>query len=147
MGSRIWNRCAARLSSAVKVLPSRLEPLSLTCKRLRSGAVRLNSAVVPIKAGRIWYARTRNTTLQTQGSGCKYVKIGGIALKRGLCLVDQAMVDCVKGKFETIGNAELIKNVMQVILDCLFADKELFANLLVAVALSDQLHDFLFSIA
>lgn len=146
MGSRIWNRCAARRSSAVKVWTSRLEPLSVTCKRIRFGAARLNSAVVPIRAGQIWYARTRNTTLQTQGSVCKYVKIRGITLKSGLCLVDQAMVNCVQGKFKTIGDAEFIENVMQVILDCLLADKELFANFLVAVALGDQLDNFLFSI-
>src|SRR3979409_1125951 len=36
---------------------------------------------------------------------------------------------------------------MQVILDSLLADKELFANFLVAVALGDKLNNFLFSIA
>jgi len=38
------------------------------------------------------------------------------------------MVDGVKGKFEAIGNTEFIENIMQVILDCLLADKELFTN-------------------
>ena len=66
---------------------------------------------------------------------------------RGLRLVDQAMVNCVQGKFEAIGNSELIKNVMQMILDRLLADKEFFADFLVAVALSDKLDNFLFSIA
>ncbi len=36
---------------------------------------------------------------------------------------------------------------MQVILDCLLADKEFFTNFLVAVALGDKLNNFLFSIA
>src|ERR1700676_2914020 len=57
------------------------------------------------------------------------------------------MVNGIQSKFEAIGNTELIENVVQVILDCLLADKELFADFFVAVALRDQLNDLLLPIA
>ena len=60
---------------------------------------------------------------------------------------NQAVVNCIKGKLQPIGNAELVKDVMQVILDGLPADEEFFAGLLVAVALGHELNDFFFTIA
>ena len=67
--------------------------------------------------------------------------------KRMRQLVDQAVVDGVEGKLQAVGNAELIEDVVQVILDGLLADEELFADFLVAVALRDQLDDLLFAVA
>jgi hypothetical protein len=59
MGSRIWNRCVARLSSAVKGASSRFESLAFMYVRLRRGGRSLNSAEVPIFYLQIWYGGTR----------------------------------------------------------------------------------------
>ena len=64
-----------------------------------------------------------------------------------LRLIDQAVVDGVEGQFQAVGNAQFIEDVVQVILHGLFADEELFADFLVAVALRDKLDDFLFAVA
>src|SRR5258707_15598189 len=64
-----------------------------------------------------------------------------------LRLIDEAMVDGVEGKLQTIGDSEFIEDVVQVILYGLFADEEFFAYLLVAVALRYQLDDFFFPVA
>ena len=64
-----------------------------------------------------------------------------------LRLVNQAVVNRVEGKLEPVGNAELIKNIVQVILYGLLADEELFADFLVAEPLGDELNDFFFAIA
>ena len=56
-------------------------------------------------------------------------------------------MDGVEGKFQAVGNAELVEDIVQVILYGLFADEELFADFLVAVSLRDQLHDFFFAVA
>ena len=95
----------------------------------------------------MWYARTRKATwkaVEMRSNACKNEEFQQNA---GLRLVDQTMVDCVQGEFEAIGNTKLIKNVMQVILDGLLADKEFFADFLVTVPLRDKLDNFLFSIA
>src|SRR5208282_5677588 len=65
----------------------------------------------------------------------------------GLGLIDEAVVNGVEGELETVGHAELIENVVEVILYGLFADEELFANLAIAKALRDQLDDFLLAVA
>ncbi len=44
----------------------------------------------------------------------------------------------VKGEFEPIGNTELIKDVVQVVLYSLLRDEHLLGNFLILVALSDQ---------
>src|ERR1019366_2422374 len=59
MGSRIWNRCVARRSSAVKVSSSRFVPFDFTSVRIRQGGGMLNSAEVPIIWGLFWYGGTR----------------------------------------------------------------------------------------
>jgi len=64
-----------------------------------------------------------------------------------LRLIDKAVVDGVEREFKTIGNTELVENIVQVILDGLLADEKLLADFLVAETLSDELHDFFFAIA
>ena len=53
----------------------------------------------------------------------------------------------VQGEFEAVGDAELVEDVVEVILHRLLADEELFANFLVAEALGDKLDDFFFAVA
>src|SRR6266478_5766521 len=57
------------------------------------------------------------------------------------------MVNGVEGKLQAVGNAELVEDIVQVIFYRLFADEKLFADFLVAEALRDELHDFLFAVA
>jgi hypothetical protein len=64
-----------------------------------------------------------------------------------LGLVDEAVVDGVESEFEAIGNAKLVEDIVQVIFYGLLADEKLFADFLVAEALSDELNDFFFAIA
>jgi hypothetical protein len=64
-----------------------------------------------------------------------------------LGLVDQAMVNGVESQLKAVGNAELVEDIVQVIFYGLFADEQFFADLFVAVALCDQLHDFFFAVA
>jgi len=56
-------------------------------------------------------------------------------------VVDEAMVDGVQGEFQAVGDAEFVEDIVQVILDGLFADEELLADLFVAITLGDELHD------
>src|ERR1700726_3219044 len=67
--------------------------------------------------------------------------------RKNSSLVNQPVVNSVECKFKAIGNAELIENIMQVVLYGLFADEELFADFSVAKSLSDKLNDFFFTIA
>jgi len=66
---------------------------------------------------------------------------------RRLGLVDQTVVNRVQREFEAVGNAQLVEDVVQVILDGLLADEEFFADFLVPEALGHELDDFLFSVA
>ena len=50
-------------------------------------------------------------------------------------LVNQAVVDGVEGQLQAVGDAELVEDVVQVVLDGLFADKEFLADFLVAITL------------
>jgi hypothetical protein len=56
-------------------------------------------------------------------------------------------MDGVEGKFEAVGNAKFVEDVVQVILYGLLADEEFFADFFVAEALGDELNDFFFAIA
>ena len=51
--------------------------------------------------------------------------------------VDQAVMDCVERQFEAVGDTELVKDVVQMILYGLLADEELYADFLVVKALCD----------
>jgi len=57
------------------------------------------------------------------------------------------MMNRVKRQFEAVGDAELVEDVMQVVLDGLLGDEEFFADFLVAEALGDELNDFFFAVA
>lgn len=52
-----------------------------------------------------------------------------------LRLIDQPVIDCIKSQFKAVKNAKLVKDVVQVIFDCLLTDKEFLADLAIAEAL------------
>ena len=56
------------------------------------------------------------------------------------------MVDGVQGEFKAVGNAELVEDIVQMVLDGLLADEEFFSNFFVAEALSDMLDYFQFAV-
>ena len=62
-------------------------------------------------------------------------------------LIDEAVVDGVEGQFEAVRDAELIEDIVEVVLYSLLADEELLADFAVAETLSHELDDFLFAIA
>ena len=62
-------------------------------------------------------------------------------------LVNQAVMNGVEGQFQTIGNAELVEDVVEVIFHCLPADKEFFADFAVSKSLRHELDDFFFAVA
>src|SRR5438876_8057320 len=61
-------------------------------------------------------------------------------------MINQAVMDCVESELEAVGDAELIENVVEMILDGLLGDEKLFADFLVAETLGHQLHDFFFAV-
>ena len=64
-----------------------------------------------------------------------------------LRLINQPVVDGVQREFKAVGDAEFVEDIVQVVLDGLFGDEELFAYFLVAKTLRDELHDFFFAVA
>ena len=64
-----------------------------------------------------------------------------------LRLINQPMMNCVQRQFEAVGDAELVEDVVQVVLDGLLGDEKFFADFLVAEALGDELDDFFFAVA
>ena len=51
-------------------------------------------------------------------------------------------MDSIEHQFEAVGDAELVKNVVKVILYGIVADEELLADSFVLKALSDELDNF-----
>src|ERR1700730_8755746 len=64
-----------------------------------------------------------------------------------LRLVDQPVVNGVQGQLEAVGDAELVKDIVQMVFDGLFGDKKLFADFVLPKALRDELHNFLLAVA
>ena len=62
-------------------------------------------------------------------------------------MFDQAVVNGIESKFQPVGDAKFVEDVMQVIFDRLFADEEFSRDLFVPATLRHQLHDLLFAIA
>ena len=56
-------------------------------------------------------------------------------------------MDGVEGEFEAVGDAELVEDVVEMILDGLLGDEKLFADFFVAKALGNELNDFFFAVA
>jgi hypothetical protein len=56
-------------------------------------------------------------------------------------------MDCVERQFEAVGDAEFVKDVVQMIFYGVLADEELFADFLVLKALNDKLNDFHLAVA
>ncbi len=55
-----------------------------------------------------------------------------------LRLIDQSVVNGIQREFEAVGNAKFVEDVVQMVLDRLFGDEELFPDFLVAEALRDE---------
>ena len=53
------------------------------------------------------------------------------------------MMDGVQGEFKSVGDAELVEDIVQMVLYGLLADEEFFSNFFIEEALSDMLHYFL----
>jgi len=62
-------------------------------------------------------------------------------------MFDQAVVNDVESKLQPVGNAQLVKEVVQAILDRMFAKEKLLANFPVVIALHHQLNDLFFAVA
>ena len=56
-------------------------------------------------------------------------------------------MDRVEGKLKAVRDAELVENIVEVILYSLLRDEKLFADFLVAETLGDELDDFFFPVA
>src|SRR5437660_7683598 len=69
----------------------------------------------------------------------------GIGMRLGL--VYESVVNGVQGQFEAVGDAELVEDVVQVVLDGLLGNEKLFADFLVAETLRDELNNFFFAVA
>jgi len=76
------------------------------------------------------------------GGGWRPGEITGMRLG----VVDEAVMNGVKGEFEAVGDAELVENIVEMIFDGLFGDEQLFADFLVAETLRDELNDFFFAV-
>jgi hypothetical protein len=63
-----------------------------------------------------------------------------------LGLVNQPVVNRVQRQLQPVRNAQLVENIVQVILHGLLGDKQLFANFLVPEPLRHELHDFFLAI-
>ena len=61
-------------------------------------------------------------------------------------MVDQSVMDSVEGEFEAVGDAEFIENIMQMVLNRLFADKKLFPDFAVAETLGYELYNFFLAV-
>src|SRR6202049_4655990 len=86
------------------------------------------------------------------GSAARTVLCGGrsvmiVPTATPIRLFDHAVMDCIERQFEAVRNAELVKDVVQVILYGLLANEEFFADFFVVKALSDELNDFHFAVA
>ena len=62
-----------------------------------------------------------------------------------LRLVDEPVMDGVEGQLEPVGNAELVEDIVQMVLDGLLADEHLLGDFLITEALADQPHYFPFT--
>jgi hypothetical protein len=64
-----------------------------------------------------------------------------------LRLIYKPVVNGVESELEAVGDAELVKDVVQMVFDGLLGDKKFFADFFVAETLGDELDDFLFAVA
>src|SRR6266481_2150245 len=62
-------------------------------------------------------------------------------------LIYKPVVNGVERQFEAVGDAELVEDVVEMVLDGLLGDEKFFADFLVAETLRDELHDFFFAVA
>ena len=59
----------------------------------------------------------------------------------------EVFVDGVERQFQAVGDAQLVEDVMQMVLDGLLADEHSLGNLLVFEALGDQFDHLLLAVA
>jgi hypothetical protein len=79
----------------------------------------------------------------TRHTGCRRVLGGPGGFVSGV----EAVVDGEQGQFEAIGDTELLEDVVEVVLDGLLADEELFGHLFIAIALGHELDDLALAVA
>src|SRR3970282_1770929 len=99
-------------------------------RSLRSGRKRHNS---PWES--IWVGGKRYGGTMSLGEGFSGARF------------NQPVVDGVKGQLKPVRDAEFVKDIVQMVFHRLLADEELFANLAVAEALSDMLHNLFLAVA
>jgi hypothetical protein len=105
-------------------------------------AVKRNEGRNPACRDKSYCAPTEEGTDQWS---CGESRPGGAGMRLGL--IDQAVMNGVEGEFETIGDAELVEDVVEMVLDRLLGDEKFFANFLVAETLRDKLNNFFFAVA
>src|ERR1700735_464462 len=66
--------------------------------------------------------------------------------RRRLSLINQPVVNRVERQFQAIRNAQLVENIVQVVLHRLLADEQFLADLAIAETLRHQLYDFFFAV-
>src|SRR2546430_14921813 len=64
-----------------------------------------------------------------------------------LRLVYKPVMNRVQRQFEAVGDAELVKNIVQMVFYRLFGDEKFFADFLVPEALCNKLNDLFLSVA
>ena len=99
-----------------------------------------------LSGGRLLLTGLSRTLPSPRDGKCRLA--GGTGVGRGgrLNRADIA-VNSVQSQLEAVGDTKLVKDVVEVVLDGLFADEHLFGDLFVLEALSDTGHDLAFSIA
>src|SRR2546426_12444533 len=60
-------------------------------------------------------------------------------------LVDQPVVNGVKGEFEAVGDTELFEDVIEIVFDGLLCVEKFFVHFLIALALGRELEYFFFA--
>src|SRR6266567_3288671 len=64
-----------------------------------------------------------------------------------LRMINEPVMNRVQRKLEPVGNSQLVKNIVQMVLDRLLGDEKFFANFLVSKTLCHQLNDFFLAVA
>src|ERR1035438_2435079 len=71
-------------------------------------------------------------------------RMGGLLLLFGGSQM-QSLVDGVEGQLQTVGDAQFVEDVVQMVLDRLLGNEHLFGHLFVLVALGHESHDLAFA--
>src|SRR5713226_8595789 len=101
-------------------------------------------------------AASARPTVQKQEARVSQVRTGGANVakdpplqgkEKKLRLVDQPVVNGVQREFEAVRDAELVENIVKMVLDGLLGNEKFFADFLVAETLGHELNNFFFAVA